>query len=308
MLFAAPVFALPSATRMLAAGEFGPIRSLESRTPDTKGMVYVLEYHHIRSGRGPMFRTPRELVHDLERLWRLGFRPVTVAEYATNRMPLPKGASPVILTFDDAHPSQLHIRPDGTVDPKCAVGILMAFAKKHPDFPAKATFYVLPNFFGQRKYRAKKVKILQDLGCEIGTHTMTHPQLSRLSDEGVKREIAGISDFVGSLGVKGPYSFAPPYGLMPRNRLLVKGFTYRGKTYRNLSNAYAFYGPAFSPNDPRFSPFAINRIVAEKGQDGIEHYLSRAALGKVHLYVSPGGDAITAAGRGEGRKSRLSRL
>ncbi len=279
-------FVLP----LLSADHSG-IVSLSSRKPDTKGFVLVPEYHHISSRRGPMFRTAAEFRADLERLWRLGFRPVTIAEYASNRMTLPKGASPVAMTFDDSNPSQLKLRRDGSVDPGCAVGILMAFARAHPEFPAKATFYVLPHFFGQSEFRKRKLAILRGLGCEIASHTVTHPNLARCSSERVKRELAGAIDRLEGMGLKGPFSFAAPYGLFPRDRSLLKGFRYRGKVYRQANAALAYYGAGFSPEDRRFSPYAIRRIVCCHGGEGIEDYLSRARRGKIRLYVSAGSAA-----------------
>lgn len=272
--------------------ENGGAVSLASRKPDQRGFVLVPEYHHIGNTRGPMFRTAATFRADLERFWKLGFRPVTVMEYATNTMTLPKGASPVALTFDDANPSQLRMRRDGTVDPGCAVGIWMSFAKKHPEFPVKATFYVLPHFFDQREFRHKKFEILRGLGCEIASHTVTHPNLARSSANKVKRELAGAIDRLERMGLKGPFGFAAPYGLFPRDRSLLKGFKWRGKTYRQAYAALAYYGAAFSPEDRRFSPFAIRRIVCTSGSEGMDDYFSRLRRNRVRLYVSAGPSVV----------------
>ena len=283
------VFALPSAPHSF---ETSGVVSLASRKADAKGFVFVPEYHHIGNTRGPMFRTAATFRADLERFRKLGFRPVTVMEYATNTMTLPKGASPVAITFDDANPSQLKLRRDGSVDPGCAVGIWMAFAKKHPEFPVKATFYVLPHFFDQREFRHRKFEILRSLGCEIASHTVTHPNLARCSSERVKRELAGAIDRLEKMGLKGPFGFAAPYGLFPRDRSLLKGFKYKGKTYRQAYAALAYYGAGFSPEDRRFSPFAIRRIVCTGGGEGMDDYFSRVRRGKVRLYVSAGPSVV----------------
>jgi len=53
----------------------------------------------------------------------------------------------VVLTFDDSSPGQFrYLAQNGStsVDPDCAVGILEAFARRHPDFGLAATFFVLP--------------------------------------------------------------------------------------------------------------------------------------------------------------------
>lgn len=270
------------------ASEPAPVVDLSRRKADRLGKVYVLEYHHIKVGKGPMFRSAALFQSDLERLYRLGFRPVTMAEYVENRMDLPKGASPVVLTFDDSHPDQVRLRKDGSLDRKSALGLLVAFSERHPDFPPKATFYAQSRFFGAKAERAAKVKLLTSLGCEIGNHTMNHPDLGRVSSERVKKEIAGVDDLLTKLGLTGPFSLAIPYGVMPRDRSLVRSFTYRGKTYRIRNNAYAFYGAARSPEDPKFFKYGINRIVAVPGDEGVDDYLARAARGRIRLYVAAG--------------------
>lgn len=277
---------IPPVPAVFLKADASPIRRLAVRPADTLGRVFVPEYHNISRGRGPMYRTPSQLAFDLERMWRLGFRPVTMREYAEGRMRLPRGASPVAITFDDSSGTQLRLRRDGTVDPQCAVGVMMAFARRHPDFPARATFYVLPRFFDQPQFRAQKLRILLELGCEIGSHTLTHPDLAKCSDGRVKRELAGAIEFLTRLGVPGPYSFAAPYGLYPRHRSLVAGFTYKGRRYTHANAAFAYYGAGRSPFDHRFDRFRIDRIVACPGREGLDDYLDRARRGRIRLYVA----------------------
>ena len=124
----------------LGSAETAPSQKpVSTRPANLNGKVFVAEYHHIRAGKGGMFRTPQAFIDDLNRFYKDGFRPVTVAEYVTGKMPIPPGSSPVVFTFDDANPTQYWIRKDGSVDPDCAIGIWQEFAKTHPDFPIKAT-------------------------------------------------------------------------------------------------------------------------------------------------------------------------
>ena len=184
--------ALPNAAFFIAAGRT-PAR-VSDRKADPTGTVPVLMYHRLGDKEASMVRTRANFKNDLNRLYALGFRPVTLAEYASNHMKLAPGASPVVLSFDDSHPDQFRLLEDGTVDPQCFVGIWLSFAKKHPDFPVRATFFVLPNGpFGQKKLAQKKMKMLLDWGCEIGSHALSHKSLTKLTDREVMNEFAAPS-------------------------------------------------------------------------------------------------------------------
>lgn len=251
------------------------------------GKVFVVEYHHIRSGKGTMFRTTAEFKADLARFYKDGFRPVTVSEYLDNKMPLPPGAAPVVFTFDDANPSQIRFLDDGTLDPNCAVGIWEGFAKTHPDFPVHATFYILPVMWSQPKWVTKKIELLHSLGCELADHTITHPILRKLTDDKVKWEIGEAWLRLEKLGEPAPYSFAFPYGVSPRNKNLVKGFEYQGQQIRPKAAFLVGAEPAPSPIDPKLDRYRIPRIQACKGPSGLDDWLGRFEKGDVKVYVAP---------------------
>ena len=87
----------------------------------------------------------------------------------------------MVLTFDDSTTSQLRLTADGIPAPDCAVAILEEFAARHPDFPARATFYVTDDPFGGDP---RALPWLARHGYEIGAHTATHQDLGSL-DAGV---------------------------------------------------------------------------------------------------------------------------
>ncbi|AIE85631.1 polysaccharide deacetylase [Fimbriimonas ginsengisoli Gsoil 348] len=252
------------------------------------GSVFVVEYHHIRAGKNSMIRSPKEFRADLERLYKLGFRPCTVSQYLNNQMDMPPGATPAVFTFDDSNPSQLQLRPDGAVDPNCAVGIWQEFAKLHPDFPVRATFYVLPDvMWGQPKMLEKKLALLKSLGCELGNHTVTHPILRKLSDDKVKEEIAVATDRLEKLGVPLPVSLALPFGVSPKNKQLLRGFDYKGKRYVQKAVFLVGAEPACSPMDPKLDRYRIPRIQAYNGPMGLPEWLDKFERGQVKAYVAP---------------------
>jgi len=263
-------------------------KRVTDRPSNKLGRVYIAMYHHVRKGRGDMFRTVSEFRSDLETYYKLGFRPVLASEYIEDKMRLPPGASPIVLTFDDSNPTQLQLDRDGSVDPNCAVGIWMAFAKDHPDFPVRGTFFVLPDSLWGPDYQvSKKLKILASLGSEIGNHTINHRFLNRISDAKVEWELGRATERLASLGVKPPDLMAVPYGVMPVHRALLNGFNFDGKHISFLGVFRADGPPARSPEDPQFSKYNIPRIVAANGSDGVRVFLRMMAEGKFPPYVEP---------------------
>lgn len=239
------------------------------------GDVLVLMYHRTGPEEKRMVRSRKNFANDLARLYKAGYRPVTLDEYTSNTMDIPRGASPVVMSFDDSDPSQLTMLKDGTVDPKCMVGIWMAFNKKHKDFPVKGTFFVLPNGpFGQSKMQAKKLGLLKSLGCEIGSHTMSHTALKKLPDEAVCKELGASYEFIKKLGFVGR-SMATPYGIAPKNRKLLEAWTYNGKSYRYANICLAGSSPAPSPLSKSFDRRRIPRVQAYNGTLGITYWLNR---------------------------------
>lgn len=263
-----------------------PVARVSERAANLNGQVLVVEYHHIAEGKGDMFRTPADFRKDLERLYKMGFRPCTVTDYLENKFPNPPGSSPVVFTFDDSNPSQLQLLEDGTVDPNCAVGIWMEFAKAHPDFPVRGTFYVLPDvMWGQPKFREKKVALMKELGCELGSHTVSHPILKRLSDEKVKEELAGAIDHLEKMGTPSPVSIALPFGVSPKNKGLLEKFERGGKTYTMKAAFLVGANPAPAPTSPKLNRYRIPRIQAYGGPYGIEYWLDQVDKGAVKVLV-----------------------
>lgn len=251
------------------------------------GSVMVLMYHRIGPEEQYMVRSEKHFRADLERLYRLGYRPVTLAEYSENRMPLPRGASPVVITFDDSHPSQFKIRADGSIDPHSMIGVWQSFAKRHPDFPVKATFFVLPNGpFGQRHWAKKKLQMLKDWGCEVGSHTMHHGNLSKLTDLQVIKEFGDSYKYVQSLGFE-PTSMALPFGILPTNQGLVERFDFGGVRHRYWNVCLAGSSPAPSPNSPRLNRLRIPRVQGYDGIYGINYWLNRHKKHPENVYVQP---------------------
>jgi hypothetical protein len=250
--------------------------------------VFIVEYHKISKEEARWDRSIERFRQDLERLYRMGFRPVTLTEYLDDRMHLPPGASPVVFTFDDAHISQFRLLDDGSIDPDSAVGIWRAFAQQHPDFPVKGSFYVLPQvMWSQSAHLDRKLEMLKEWGSELGSHTVSHTSLAKLSDEGVKKELAEAIDYLESKGFGENVSIALPYGISPKNPSLLQSFEYGGKRYSMRGALLVGAHPAPAPGSPDFNPFRLPRIQGIEGDFGITFWLDKVESGAVEVYVQP---------------------
>jgi len=74
---------------------------------------------------------------------------------------------------------------------------------------AKATFFVVGNCVTARP---DVVKRAYEMGMEIGNHTMTHPNLKKLSAAGIKSELSRATNAIVSATGAAPTLLRPPYG------------------------------------------------------------------------------------------------
>lgn len=260
---------------------------ITTRPANLDGGVLVLMYHKFAEKETRYDRSFQHFRHDLERLYDMGFRPTTVSEYLSNHLDIPAGASPVVITIDDANPTQFRLNDDGSVDPDCAVGIWQDFASTHPDFPVKATWYVLPTvMWGQPKWRDKKVQILKQSGSELACHTWSHPILRKLTDRQLKDEIVKSVDFLAKYGFEN-VSFAYPYGIYPKHMEVLDGFWQNRRTYTLTGAVTCETDIAPAPASDDLRPFKVPRVEALEGPNGVDAWLDKIETGKVKVFVAP---------------------
>jgi peptidoglycan/xylan/chitin deacetylase (PgdA/CDA1 family) len=247
--------------------------------PNEAGWVPILLYLHVatpppgKSAKG--YRTPDQFRKDLDRLYKENYRPISMSEFVENKIGIPYGMKPVILTFDDSLPSQFQYRSDGSIDPDCAVGILQAFSQAHPDFPMKAIFYVLPDrAFGSEDDAGKKLQALVDMGCELGNHTVTRHSLKAMSDQQVQKELAGAVTKIHAMVPKARIeTLALPLGKSAHNLALEKDGVAGGVRYHNRIALLIGAKPASVPYAKSFNPLRVPRILAVEELGGITYWL-----------------------------------
>jgi len=267
-----------------------------SLPPNELGRVMILEYHLIEEPEARWARTPANFRRDLERLWAQGYRLVGLTDYIAGRIALPAGTTPVILTFDDSSPGQLRfIERNGKadVDPSSAVGILEAFAREHPEFGLKATFYVLPGakqphkLFGQPEHEQAKLEYLVKRGFEIGNHTLWHANLSHYPEDTVRKQLAQAQERI-QRHVPGyrPRTLALPMGAYPSQLEWAAKGSVNGTNYAHEAILMVAGGAAPSPFHRKFDPYHLPRIQATESE--LQGWLRHFEQTPGDRYVSDG--------------------
>ncbi len=226
------------------AGREAQLRAARAARADETGRVMVLEYHRI--GGNPDFApewtiSAKRFREELEYLRSHGYHPINLRDFVRNEIGVPAGKTPVVLTFDDSSDSQFTlIRRDGSwvPDPDGAVGVLADFHARHPDWPLRGTWFVLPkadppnDFFGQPRLIRQKLEYLTRRGMEIGSHTLYHADLSSMTPDEIRRQLAlsiveirrHLPDYeVTTLGV--------PFGRYPADVGLLRSGEWEGDDY-----------------------------------------------------------------------------
>lgn len=260
--------------------------------PNELGLVPILMYHHIGRPEATWTRTPENFRADLERLYRMGFRPVLVSDYLRGWIDVPRGTHPVVITFDDGSEGQFRYLqgPDGEpwVDPESAWGIMLDFAREHPDFPPRATFFVnFPHPFRQPEWVERKLRELVAAGSELGNHTYWHVNLRRANPSEGERELAAAQEAARRLlpGYR-LLSLALPFGAMPREEAIARSGGRGDGRYQHLGVLLVGAQPARSPFDPKLDRTRIPRIRAD--QTELDRWLGMFERKPELLFTSDG--------------------
>jgi peptidoglycan/xylan/chitin deacetylase (PgdA/CDA1 family)/predicted small lipoprotein YifL len=236
---------------------------LQKEKPNEAGAVMVIMYHRFIADEkeSDLNRRPETFKKDLETLHAKNYYPVNAIDLVTNNMDVPAGKTPVVITFDDALPTQFRvIEKDGEakIDPNCAVGIMENFSKKHPgEWPMRATFFVLPKEgrnaepFGQAESIADKFEYLVKKGYEVANHTSTHSSLRGMDVKKIQWELATAHKDIKAINEGAAMeTLALPYGKMPRKedakKALLSGSD-GGISYEHKAVFLAAWRPVMSP-------------------------------------------------------------
>ncbi len=269
-----------------ATPEPTPEIDLAATKPNEAGEIPIVMFHAFTEGLDPnesysddfkRYTQSFSYLRDLmERLYDKGYRLASMNDFLNNEIKVEAGYRPVIFTFDDGTYSQFSLIEENgelTVNPDCAVAVMLDFYKEHPDFGLAGTFYVNLGgspFYEERSEGPKLAGTLQerlqyliDLGFEIGNHTYTHYNMSNATDaETIIREVgknqAAMYDLIEGYTFT---SFSLPFGGLTDDLFEhIKRGVYEGVPYENKGVVEVGWDPSVSPVNPDFNPYGIHRV------------------------------------------------
>ena len=258
----------------------------------------------------------------LQTLYDAGYRLISMEDFIDCNIKVPAGTMPMVFTFDDGTPGQFNLIKEGgslKVNPKSAVGIMMAFNEKHPDFGLKGIFYVNMdignNTFDGEGTLTERFEILQSLGFELGNHTWGHVKYTEPKNNSAQK----IQESLGKNQEKADeilpglrfYSLALPYGSLPDKSLYkyLESGSYNGIEYRNESIMAVGANPSVPSISKNYNSLYVRRIRAQGrvAEDGdLTWWLPR--MTSTRMFISDGDPSTIVVPEDKADKIILERL
>ena len=249
---------------------------------DELGRVPIMMYHGIHNvdpkyvggnvDKDGYQRTASAFRNDLEFFYSSGYRMVRLIDYVNGIIDVPFGKSPIVLTFDDGLENNIKViglddNGDIIIDPNSAVGILEEFKNKYSDFNVTATFFVNGGLFNQEEYNEKILNWLVDHGYDVGNHSYSHADFSKIDNNKSIYEIGSVYKMLDSiLGDKYvnivALPFGSPYKKSHGNFSYIMNGSYEGFEYNTISALRVGWEADYSPFSNDFDKSFLKRIRA----------------------------------------------
>lgn len=162
------------------------------------GEIPILMYHYIRDYTDSndqiginLSVSPAKFSTQLDTIKSLGYTPINFFDIEKGNLP----QKPIILTFDD--------------------GYLDFYTAAYPELKSHnmtAVSYVITGKIGGAYMTTDMIKTLSTNNIEIGSHTISHPDLSMMSVPNINEELVTSKKFLENLLGKPVISFCYPAG------------------------------------------------------------------------------------------------
>ncbi|MCH2024776.1 MAG: polysaccharide deacetylase family protein [Verrucomicrobiales bacterium] len=206
-----------------------------------------------------------------------------VVPFASALEPIPDKL--VVLGFDDCNKS----------DRAFVAGVLK-------EYGFGATFYVTEGlgFLGNKRHYVtwNEIKELHDMGFEIGNHTKTHPNVTRISREKFSKELEHIEARCAQYKITKPTTFAYPgfsNDLKSVQVLKEKGyhFSRRGVGPEFKDSGSGSRGPVYDPSEDHPLLIPTTGYAGPKwGMEDLKWAISKARNGKIAVICFHGVPAL----------------
>ena len=269
---------------------------LETVKPNETGEVMVVMYHSLGEKNSAYIRTIDSFKADLERLYAMGFRTLSLEDYVNNNITTPAGYTPVVLTFDDGHYTNFNILEENgemVIDPNSVVGIMNDFYDAHPDFGKEATFFLNGGTpFKQKEYLDYKLNYLLENGMDIGNHSTGHEHLPQLTAAQIQKTLGGnIQDIEAIVPEYKVKALALPFGERPKDEYLnslVTAGEYNGVKYSHNAVLKVGWKPEVAAIHKKFDFERINRVQSGDGEYQMTFYLDNYEKNPSKRFISDG--------------------
>lgn len=247
------------------------------------GNVPIMMYHGIHNVTDNKYtggnvdvdgyqRTTAAFEKDLEFYYTNGYRMIRLQDYVNGIIDVEAGKSPIVITFDDGLSNNIKVTgldENGNImiDPASAVGVLESFKKKYPDFQVTATFFVNGGMFNQSEYNEKILNWLVDNGYDIGNHSYSHADFTKISKDKSVQEIGSVYNLLDKYIPQKYVSivalpFGSPYNKEHENFDAIMKGTYNDKSYQTISALRVGWESEVSPFSKSFDKTFLKRIRA----------------------------------------------
>jgi len=272
------------------------------------GRVPIMMYHGIHNvdakyvggnvDKDGYQRTSSAFRNDLDFYYSNGYRMVRLIDYVNGIIDVPMGKSPIVLTFDDGLDNNIKViglddNGEIIIDPNSAVGVLEDFKSKYPDFNITATFFVNGGLFNQEEYNEKILNWLVNHGYDIGNHSYSHADFSKIDSDKSIYEIGSIYKMLNSV-IGDKYvnivalPFGSPYNKSHGNFSSIMSGSYEGFDYNTISTLRVGWEADYSPFSNDFDKSFLKRIRAYDNNGVDFDILHNFKLLESNRYISDG--------------------
>ena len=272
------------------------------------GRVPIMMYHGIHNvdakyvggnvDKDGYQRTSSAFRNDLNFYYSNGYRMVRLIDYVNGIIDVPMGKSPIVLTFDDGLDNNIKViglddNGEIIIDSNSAVGVLEDFKSKYPDFNITATFFVNGGLFNQEEYNEKILNWLVNHGYDIGNHSYSHADFSKIDSDKSIYEIGSIYKMLNSI-IGDKYvnivalPFGSPYNKSHGNFSSIMSGSYEGFDYNTISTLRVGWEADYSPFSNDFDKSFLKRIRAYDNNGVDFDILHNYKLLESNRYISDG--------------------